>query len=175
MRIKFINPEIVKINIHTPNSGGGGDGDNNNLDKQLFMNQLNSRVQKIVTKRKLFKEYLEAKANLQQQDPNNNDIDGNWEDINNKIFGNTTSDEFGVKTDDLEEFNYLNAEDDLLNDLSKQTDLERDLLNKLHQLDQTTPGTSELDKLDITQELYQVLNRISTFETSDGMTTNMNR
>ena len=88
----------------------------------------------------MFKEYLEAKANLQQQDPNNNDIDGNWEDINNKIFGNTTSDEFGVKTDDLEEFNYLNAEDDLLNDLSKQTDLERDLLNKLHQLDQTTQG-----------------------------------
>ena len=48
MRIKFINPEIVKINIHTPNSGGGGDGDNNNLDKQLFMNQLNSRVQKLL-------------------------------------------------------------------------------------------------------------------------------
>ena len=50
----------------------------------------------------MFKKHLEAKANLQQQDPNNNDIDGNWEDINNKIFGNTTSDEFGVKTDDLE-------------------------------------------------------------------------
>ena len=61
MRIKFINPEIVKINIHTPNSGGGGGGDNNNLNKQLFMNQLNSRVQKLLQNVNCLKNILKQK------------------------------------------------------------------------------------------------------------------
>ncbi|CAX41246.1 uncharacterized protein YPR097W orthologue, putative [Candida dubliniensis CD36] len=181
MRIKFINPEIVKININTSNSGPGPGPGDISLNKQLFMNQLNSRVEKIITKRKLFKEYLELKAKAKAkskgnlQTNSNNDIDDNWEDINNKIFGNTTSDEFGIKIDDLEEFNYLNVEDDLLNDLSNQTDLEWNLLNKLQKLDEITLKTNELDKLNIIDELYQVLNRINTLETSNGITTNMNR
>ena len=112
MRLKFVNPESVKINFPRPDK---------TINQELFMKQLDSHVNKTITKRRLFKEYLEAKANAKNQ------IEADWEDINDQIFTNADASDFGVASEDLEEFNNLNWEDDL-RDLSKQTNLEIELL-----------------------------------------------
>lgn len=144
MRLKFVNPESVKINFPTPDK---------TINQELFMKQLDSHVNKTITKRRLFKEYLEAKANAKNQ------IDADWEDINDQIFTNADASDFGVASEDLEEFNNLNWEDDL-RDLSKQTNLEIELLKKLQDLEKLNSGTDELLKLDIKSEFIRLLENI---------------
>ncbi|RCK67124.1 hypothetical protein Cantr_02474 [Candida viswanathii] len=143
MRIKFIEPEMVKIHLPTPAD----------INEELFLKQLDAHVDKTIARRRLFKEYLEAKANAQDQ------IDADWEDINNQIFGNADASEFGVADEDIEEFNHLNWEDDL-HDLTKQTNLEIELIQKLHDLDKLNYGTDELLKLDVKPEFIRVLSNI---------------
>lgn len=144
MRLKFVNPESVKINFPRPDK---------TINQELFMKQLDSHVNKTITKRRLFKEYLEAKANAKNQ------IDADWEDINDQIFTNADASDFGVASEDLEEFNNLNWEDDL-RDLSKQTNLEIELLKKLQDLEKLNSGTDELLKLDIKSEFIRLLENI---------------
>ena len=144
MRLKFVNPELVMINLPATT----------NIDQELFMKQLNVHVNKTISKRKLFKEYLEAKANAQDQ------IDADWEIINDQIFVNSNASEFGVANEDLEEFNNLNWEDNL-HDLTKQTNLELGLIQKLQNLEKLNNyGTSELLKLNVKSEFNRILDEL---------------
>lgn len=151
LRLKFSNAETVTLDLAAPTEEP--------IDEELFMKQLNSRIDKIVSKRRLFKEYLNKKAesnNVSHQDK----IDGDWEKVNDQVFGNMSMGDFGVASDDVEEFNYLNAEEDLLQD-DDQGNLEKELKQKLYEFEQSGQnwGTSELDKLDgiVTKQMESLL------------------
>lgn len=151
LRLKFSNAGTVTLDLAVPTEEP--------IDEELFIEQLNSRIDKIVSKRRLFKEYLNKKAesnNVSHQDK----IDGDWEKVNDQVFGNMSMGDFGVASDDVEEFNYLNAEEDFLHD-DGQGNLEKELKQKLYEFEQSGQnwGTSELDKLDgiVTKQMESLL------------------
>ncbi|KAI5963236.1 uncharacterized protein KGF55_003028 [Candida pseudojiufengensis] len=146
MRLKFTNEDLVKLNINIKN-----------VNRTLFMQQLNSQIDATISKRKIFKQYLQLKDMKQDQ------LDQDWDEINNGIFGNTTSDEFGIKTEDIEDINNLTLEDKLLeNNHEHASNLEQSLLHNLKFIDQNKEkiGTWELDKIDITLQIEAVINNI---------------
>ncbi|KAK6457745.1 uncharacterized protein RJT20DRAFT_26122 [Scheffersomyces xylosifermentans] len=134
LRLKFVDEKSVKLTLSSINK---------DIDKDLFLLQLNSRADKIIQRRKFFKEYLSRKA-LVEDHTAQAKIDNRWEEVNNELYGDFNTQGFGVDYDDIEEFNNLNAEDDLTDDSH-----ERQLKQRLYDLENSDNyGTSELDKLD---------------------------
>ncbi|ABN65748.2 predicted protein [Scheffersomyces stipitis CBS 6054] len=135
LRIKFFDEETVKLNLSSANLG---------IDEELFLKQLNSRAERTILRRKLFKEFLEVQASTGDETAQDK-IDSKWEEVNNQLYGEFNTKGLGIDLEDVEEFNHLNAEEDL-GDHSN----ERVLKQKLFDLEKNLVdyGTSELDKLD---------------------------
>lgn len=109
------------------------------LDELLFYKQLHERMNKILTKRQLYKNHF------QNSQPNNT-IDKNWADIH-ETFGDY-DDTFGIEIEDLEEINY---------DMNNKEDLE--FQKKLREIEQFKYSDSELQKFDkhLVKELERIL------------------
>lgn len=157
LRLKFLDAKKVSLDLSLPTEQP--------IDEQLFKKQLDFRINKIVSKRRLFKEYLTKKAesnNVSHQDKINDD----WDKVNEQVFGDMSMGDFGVASDDVEEFNYLNAEDDFLKE-ENDGNLEKELKQKLYEFEQTDNhyGTSELDKLDaiVKQQMESLLGNIQVY------------
>ncbi|KAI5957888.1 hypothetical protein CANMA_004371 [Candida margitis] len=140
VRLKFENEQTVLLSVKVENA-----------DSPLFKKQLHTKIEATLAKRKLFKEYLEAK-NLQRDE-----LERDWEKMNDGLLGSTTAGDFGVKSEDLQDINNVTIEEKILE--SDQTNLEKDLLAKLNAID-TSFQTSELDKMDISGEVKNALQRI---------------
>ncbi|RLV96601.1 PX domain-containing protein [Spathaspora sp. JA1] len=134
IRLKFVNPQAVTVTLSSSVP----------IDHQLFLQQLNCRISKIIEKRRLFKEYTSTTTTTVQEK-----IDEDWKVMNDGIFGNSINgQDIGVDTEDLQEFNELTKLENLQ---SKQTPnlVEQELLSRLAKLDNGDDlGTSELDKLE---------------------------
>ncbi|KAK6202866.1 uncharacterized protein RJT21DRAFT_118937 [Scheffersomyces amazonensis] len=137
LRLKFVNEEAVKLIISLNGVS---------LNEELFIKQLNAQTNRVVEKRRLFKEYFENKSLIGKGISAQDKIDEGWEDVNGKLFGDTSAGDFGVNQEDFEEFNNMHAEADLDADGTLDNDLKKKLL-KLEE-DVNEIGTSELDKLD---------------------------
>lgn len=142
VRVKFIDEPAVKLDIEI--------GD---VDENLFVQQLDAKVRATLEKRRLFKEYYEAKKAQQDQ------IDQDWEKINNSVFGNVGSDDFGFSADDMDDLNNMNLEDEMMG--GEHSRLEKMLIAKLKAIESSV-GTSELDKIDIEKGVVDVLARLET-------------
>ena len=140
VRLKFENQQAVTLNIKVEN-----------VDPALFKKQLHAKINATLAKRKLFKDYLEAKNSQQDE------LDKDWERMNEKLLGDTTADEFGVKSEDIQDINYVTLEENILE--SNQTNLEKELLARLNSIDNNS-DTSELDKIDISREVKTTLQKI---------------
>ncbi|KAG7666271.1 uncharacterized protein J8A68_000183 [[Candida] subhashii] len=152
LRLKFADEELVKMQLSTNGLV---------IDEELALRQLDARVALVVQRRRLFKEYLSAKSsNIQTAEDM---LVKEWDNINEQALGNASSGDFGLHSEDLEEFNNLNCEGELETN-TKQSDLEKLLSTKLRELElvSKTVGTSELDKLDpfVKAELTRVLGGI---------------
>ncbi|CAK9441441.1 uncharacterized protein LODBEIA_P53090 [Lodderomyces beijingensis] len=132
MRVKFDNEQAATLSIRIAN-----------VNKELFLRQLDAMAHATLEKRRLFKEYLESKNAQQEQ------INRNWDDINNNVFGNPLSGDFGFSPEDLQDVNQVTLEDKLLE--TEPSTLEKDLIAKLNAL-KTDAGTSELDKVNIEED-----------------------
>ena len=77
--------------------------------------------------------------------------------MNEGLLGDTTADDFGVKSEDIQDINNVALEENILE--SNQTNLEKELLARLNAID-INSDTSELDKIDISQEVKTTLQRI---------------
>ncbi|ODV77322.1 uncharacterized protein CANTADRAFT_27195 [Suhomyces tanzawaensis NRRL Y-17324] len=153
IRLKFEDESKVKLHMSTQGLG---------IDNELFMKQLNSRANKVVEKRRLFKEYMEKKSK-ESMESTQGKLDKQWDDVNNEMFEEVDVTQFGVGSADMDDFNYLHVEDDFNEGADT---LERELKRKLFNLERELEnfGTSELDKLDIAlkPELSTLLKNIPT-------------
>ncbi|KAI5950250.1 hypothetical protein KGF54_005207 [Candida jiufengensis] len=143
MRLKFSNEQIVTIPIKIQN-----------VNNSQFLAQLNSRIDSTINKRKIFKQYLELKNRNQDQ------LEKGWDNINDGIFGNTTSDEFGIRSEDVEDINNINLEEKIME--LEPSKLEQELLTKLKEIDNSSIGTFELEKINIEAEIIEVIDNIKT-------------
>ncbi|KAI5950675.1 hypothetical protein KGF57_004281 [Candida theae] len=96
VRLKFENQQAVTLDIKVDNV------------TPLFKQQLHAKIEATLAKRKLFKEYLEAKN--QQQD----ELAKDWEKMNNGLLGDTTADDFGIKSEDIQDINNVTLEENIL-------------------------------------------------------------
>lgn len=142
LRMKYINESSVKLNLTQLSS-------QNDLDINLFWNQLNNRIENILTKRRLLKDYLQQQAAGEEED-HQQMIDSKWDDVNNDIFRNTDGKEFGIDARELEEFNLLQKHQDSLKEKDVNNKEKQELYKKLASIDKSMNdlGTSELDKFE---------------------------
>lgn len=158
LRYKFTNPDLVTVDLDRLSLFI-----DDKIDHHLFHEQLTALTNQTLEKRQLFKEFLEQKSKISNRKiipGTQGDINKKWDDVNEKLFGEDKSGEFGINTDDLEDFNmeeialqggtdtsddYSDAEGD---EVKENTD--RELHLKLQELNarQAKIGTSELDKFD---------------------------
>lgn len=152
LRIKYTDLSLVDLKLNEMDVI---------VDNELFIKQLTSRTKKIVAKRQLFKQYLQAKTELSSHTTQEK-IDYEWENIHENIMGdNNGVAEFGVDIEDLEEFNNMNNEQDF--DSEEVGALERQLRQDLYKLEHESDcGTSELDKLDnaVKNQLITIFQRL---------------
>lgn len=139
VRLKFENKQAVMLDIKVENVN------------PLLKKQLHAKIDATLAKRKLFKDYLEAKNSQRDE------LEKDWEKMNDELIGSTTADDFGVKSEDIQDINNVALEENILE--SNQTNLEKELLAKLNAID-TNSDTSELDKIDINKEVKKTLQRI---------------
>lgn len=136
IRLKLVDSKQVTLDIS--NYSGV-----HKLDKELFLNQLNSKLNKVVLKRKLYKEYLEERSKMDISSQGR--IDENWKKMNDNVFSGMNMNGLGVDDDDIQEFNILHGEDDV----GPGSNLDKKLKKDLFELENgNNYGTSELDKLD---------------------------
>lgn len=168
LRYKFSDPDSVTIDLERITLFI-----DDRVDKELFERQLNALTNQTIQKRKLFKEYLEKKA----EDGNSNvvpgsqkEIDKNWENMNDKIWGDEAVD-LGLNNEDLQDFNLEEiAANGSEEDLSKNggINVDRELQMKLQELnnEQAKVGTSELDKFDdiLKSELVDLFKKLDSIE-----------
>lgn len=138
LKMKFTDEEAVLMRLDTlePSSA---------VDPELFVTQLDSRIAKIVLKRRLLKEYLQKNTTNAGDQAH---IDQQWEKVNDGVFAGTEGREFGVDGADLEEFNLTHEHDASIDRASKDNAAQRELRKQIRELDQSldSEGTSELDK-----------------------------
>lgn len=150
IRMKFVEPSRVTLDLASSEE---------KVDPNLFMRQLNARANKVLAKRRLFKEYLQAKA--LQNSTTQDQIDSKWDDINAGVFNGVEMKDFGVADEDVDEFNYLGTEDAIRNPEKAEGEIDAKLRRQLFRLDEECDahGTSELDKLEgyMVQELSVML------------------
>lgn len=139
VRLKFENQQAVMLDIEIENV------------TPLLKQQLHAKINATLAKRKLFKDYLEAKNSQRDE------LEKDWEKMNEGLLGDTTADDFGVKSEDIQDINNVALEENILE--SNQTNLEKELLARLNAID-INSDTSELDKIDISQEVKTTLQRI---------------
>lgn len=130
LRLKYVNPEKVLIDLKLIEEP---------LDKELFFKQLNERVDNVVSKRKLFKEYYDAK--LKEKDGS---LDQNWDEIHQSLMD--YDDKFGL---DLEELQEVNFESNIMDSAFQK---------KIQQFNTFEHDSTELDKFD--GHLIDELNRL---------------
>ncbi|KAK6464624.1 hypothetical protein DFJ63DRAFT_317911 [Scheffersomyces coipomensis] len=138
LRIKFVEEDKVKLRF----SSKGLD-----LDRELFMVQLNARTDSVVKKRKLFKQYLEKKSLTPKDTSLQSKLDQEWEVVNGQMFADSQPADFGVSEEDFEEFNHANLEEELTGLGQLESNLKKDLFELEEEARKV--GTSELDKLDV--------------------------
>ncbi|KAK7679560.1 hypothetical protein QCA50_017463 [Cerrena zonata] len=107
------------------------------------------KIENILAKRKLLKDYLQQQAAGEEED-HQQIIDSKWDDVNNDIFRNTDGKEFGIDTRELEEFNLLQKHQDSLKEKDVNNKEKQELYKKLASIDKSMNelGTSELDKFE---------------------------
>ncbi|CUM64506.1 uncharacterized protein PRCAT00002111001 [Priceomyces carsonii] len=146
IKLKFVDLDSVLFKLGTSNS----------VDEALFLKQLSARISLVTGRRRLFKEFLVKAANGKDE------IEKDWDKKNEEIFGEIEGEDFGVAGDDIEEFNYLNSEENM--DTEEPRVDQMLLREKLHDLEKENSkfGTSELDKFapDANKQLVELLKKI---------------
>lgn len=152
LRIKFTDPSNVTIDLELIAA--------NDLDHELFLHQLNSKINKTLQRRQLLKLYLNKKAQGNEIVSHQDKIDDHWNNVNDEILGDVKAEEFGLNNEDIDDFNLLHQE----SEATGNTDLDKELHLKLNQLekDMDAVGTSELDKFDhlLQSQLHSILSKI---------------
>lgn len=137
LRLKFVAPDHVTIDVarFTPSEP---------IDEDLFVSQLDSRIELVLEMRRLLKEYLRNAAH-QEADilPDDvNETSGNsrqraitseWEKINLGIFGSNNSG-FGVAAADVEDYNLMAMHSKTANGMDEDAAY-REILRKVAALD----------------------------------------
>lgn len=138
LKMKFTDEEAVlmRLDLLEPSS---------EVDPKVFITQLDSRIEKIVLKRRLLKEYLQKNTT---DDDDQAHIDQQWEKVNDGVFAGTEGRDFGVDGADLEEFNLTHEHEASVDRASKDNAAQKELRQKIREIDQSldSEGTSELDK-----------------------------
>ncbi|EGV65591.1 hypothetical protein PSN45_003628 [Yamadazyma tenuis] len=138
LRLKYADIDKVTLDLHLKDQ---------ELDEEQFFKQLHERMDKILLKRKLFKEHYQQ--TVAQREKHGNSIENNWDQLHEAF--NEYDTNFGLDIDELEELNF---------DISENTDIE--FSKKISQLQTFEYSTSELDKFDphMVKELNRVLQGI---------------
>ncbi|CAK7909764.1 hypothetical protein CAAN1_21S00430 [[Candida] anglica] len=151
LRLKYTNTSSVSLDLEEL-------ARHVDVDKEKFSEQLNALVNQTLEKRRLYKDYLDEKANISEKSVlpgSQRDLDRKWDETNENIFGNGES-EFGINAEDLDDFNLevaggIESKPAGYGDIDEhEQDIDRELQRKIRALDneQGRVGTSELDKFD---------------------------
>lgn len=145
LRLKYVDLDKVQIDLTMMDKP---------LDKELFYMQLNERVDNVISKRKLFKEYYDTK--LKEK---NGSLDQNWDDIHQSLMD--YDDKFGLDIEELQEMNF------------ESNGMDNGFQKKLLQFNSFKYDGSELDKFD--EHLKIELERIFLVLNQEKHTNNDNK
>lgn len=154
IRKKYVDENQVKVLLYGMTASVP-------LNPEKFTTQLNDRITHTLKKRMLLKQYLQEGSS---QDTEGNigslqdRIDKKWEEVNDDIFGNSNGREFGIDTDDINDFNIMHKHQDYVSlrgnvdknkpEQDEESEEKKLVYKKIAEIDNALSmlDTSELDK-----------------------------